>query len=101
MIAENGLPVLPPGGAAGQFKKPIGVDRATVETLKNKVVNLEAQILSLGINDDQAVILYRSVSHGWRTVMSREDNSYRWMLSIKMTESNNTFIFNFLGSLAS
>lgn len=55
---ENGLP-LPAAGAAGQFKKPIGIDRTTVDTLKGKVVNLESQVLSLGVNDDQAVILYR------------------------------------------
>lgn len=47
------------GGQQGQFQQPIKVDRATVDTLKQKVKGLESQILTLGIGDDKAVVLYR------------------------------------------
>ena len=43
----------------GQFQQPISVDKATVDTLKHKVKSLESQILTLGIGDDKAVVLYR------------------------------------------
>ncbi|XP_067949607.1 ankyrin-3-like [Watersipora subatra] len=43
----------------GQFQQPIKVDKATVDTLRGKVKGLEAQVLTLGIGDDKAVVLYR------------------------------------------
>lgn len=42
-----------------QFQQPIKVDKATVDTLRQKVKDLESQILTLGIGDDKAVVLYR------------------------------------------
>jgi len=61
VLQKTPQPLNPTRAMPNQFQQPIGVDKATVEIeiLKQKVKGLESQILTLGLGDDKAVVLYR------------------------------------------